>query len=200
MASIQPADTVYSGPQSAPPRRVTLRTIRQMYAKNEPLSMVTAYDYPSAVHVSSLPRNVTHLGLTWNPSGQAGAYDVSACLSCAERSCIAARLSCACRCFPPPHSHLSALPPHALRCLCYHRNNLLRLSQSTHACSRCVLLEQVDTAGIDILLVGDSVAMVVHGHDTTLPVTMDDMLVHCKAVSRGARRWMSPPSLLLAIH
>ncbi len=47
---------------------------------------------------------------------------------------------------------------------------------------------QVDTAGIDILLVGDSVAMVVHGHDTTLPVTMDDMLVHCKAVSRGARR------------
>ncbi|CAL5221682.1 g3916 [Coccomyxa viridis] len=96
MASIQPADTVYSGPQSAPPRRVTLRTIRQMYAKNEPLSMVTAYDYPSAVHV--------------------------------------------------------------------------------------------DTAGIDILLVGDSVAMVVHGHDTTLPVTMDDMLVHCKAVSRGARR------------
>ena len=47
---------------------------------------------------------------------------------------------------------------------------------------------QVDSAGIDILLVGDSVAMVVHGHDTTLPVTMDDMLVHCKAVSRGARR------------
>lgn len=53
MASVQPEDTVYSGPQSAPPRRVTLRTIRQMYAKNEPLSMVTAYDYPSAVHVSS---------------------------------------------------------------------------------------------------------------------------------------------------
>lgn len=47
---------------------------------------------------------------------------------------------------------------------------------------------QVDSAGIDILLVGDSVAMVVHGHDTTLPVTMEDMLVHCKAVSRGARR------------
>ncbi len=47
----------------------------------------------------------------------------------------------------------------------------------------------MDNAGIDILLVGDSVAMVVHGHDTTLPVTLDDMLVHCKAVSRGARRW-----------
>ena len=47
---------------------------------------------------------------------------------------------------------------------------------------------QVDAAGIDILLVGDSVGMVVHGHDTTLPVTLEDMLLHCRAVSRGARR------------
>lgn len=47
---------------------------------------------------------------------------------------------------------------------------------------------QVDAAGLDILLVGDSVAMVVHGHDTTLPLTLDDMLVHCRAVARGARR------------
>ena len=38
----------------------------------------------------------------------------------------------------------------------------------------------MDEAGIDMLLVGDSVAMVVHGHDTTLPVTMDEMLTHCK--------------------
>lgn len=46
----------------------------------------------------------------------------------------------------------------------------------------------VDRAGIDICLVGDSVGMVVHGHDTTLPVTMEDMLLHCKAVARGAHR------------
>ncbi len=46
----------------------------------------------------------------------------------------------------------------------------------------------MDAAGIDILLVGDSVGMVVHGHDTTLPVTLEDMLLHCRAVSRGARR------------
>jgi 3-methyl-2-oxobutanoate hydroxymethyltransferase len=39
-----------------------------------------------------------------------------------------------------------------------------------------------------MLLVGDSVGMVVHGHDTTLPVTLDDMLLHCRAVARGARR------------
>ncbi|BDA43221.1 3-methyl-2-oxobutanoate hydroxymethyltransferase 1, mitochondrial [Coccomyxa sp. Obi] len=96
MASIQPEDTVYSGPQAPSPKRVTLRSIRSKYSKGEPISMVTAYDYPSAVHV--------------------------------------------------------------------------------------------DAAGIDILLVGDSVAMVVHGHDTTLPVTLDEMLVHCKAVSRGSRR------------
>lgn len=47
---------------------------------------------------------------------------------------------------------------------------------------------QVDQAGIDIALVGDSVSMVVHGHDTTLPITLDDMLLHCKAVARGAQR------------
>lgn len=47
---------------------------------------------------------------------------------------------------------------------------------------------QVDQAGIDILLVGDSVSMVVHGHDTTLPITLDEMLMHCKAVARGAQR------------
>jgi 3-methyl-2-oxobutanoate hydroxymethyltransferase len=46
---------------------------------------------------------------------------------------------------------------------------------------------QVDQAEIDILLVGDSVSMVVHGHDTTLPVTLDDMLIHCRAVARGAQ-------------
>ena len=90
-----PDATVYGGPAPLA-KRVTLRTLAAKYARGDSISMVTAYDYPSAVHV--------------------------------------------------------------------------------------------DQAGIDVLLVGDSAAMVVHGHDTTLPVTMEEMLVHCRAVARGARR------------
>lgn len=47
-----------------------------------------------------------------------------------------------------------------------------------------------DEAGIDLLLVGDSVANVVQGHDTTLPVTLDEIIYHTKAVMRGVSRAM----------
>ncbi|XP_043716956.1 3-methyl-2-oxobutanoate hydroxymethyltransferase 1, mitochondrial-like [Telopea speciosissima] len=92
-----PENTVYGGPKPQnPDHRVTLTHLRQKHRKSEPITVVTAYDYPSAVHV--------------------------------------------------------------------------------------------DDVGIDICLVGDSASMVVHGHDTTLPISLDEMLVHCRAVARGAKR------------
>ncbi|KAK9074269.1 hypothetical protein SSX86_006866 [Deinandra increscens subsp. villosa] len=95
--SNMPEDTVYGGPKPQnPDERVTLTTLRKKHRKGEAITMVTAYDYPSAVHL--------------------------------------------------------------------------------------------DTAGIDIALVGDSASMVVHGHDTTLPITLEEMLMHCRAVARGAKR------------
>ncbi len=46
----------------------------------------------------------------------------------------------------------------------------------------------LDAAGVDVVLVGDSLGMVIQGHDTTVPVTMDHMVYHCAAVSRGLSR------------
>lgn len=46
----------------------------------------------------------------------------------------------------------------------------------------------LDAAGVDAILVGDSLGMVVLGYDSTVPVTMADMLHHTRAVSRGVRR------------
>ncbi len=51
----------------------------------------------------------------------------------------------------------------------------------------------MDAAGVDIILVGDSAGVVVAGHDTTLPVTMDEMIYHTKAVRRA-----DPKALVVA--
>ncbi len=46
----------------------------------------------------------------------------------------------------------------------------------------------LDGGGVDVALVGDSLGMVIQGHDTTVPVTMDHMVYHCAAVARGLMR------------
>jgi len=81
-------------PESAPRRKVTVQTLAEKYHRGQPITVVTAYDYPSAV--------------------------------------------------------------------------------------------AVEEAGLDVILVGDSLGMVVLGYDSTLPVTMTDMLHHAQAVRRGA--------------
>ena len=48
----------------------------------------------------------------------------------------------------------------------------------------------LDEAGVDAILVGDSLSGVVQGHETTLPVTMDEMVYHTACVARGTRRAM----------
>lgn len=46
----------------------------------------------------------------------------------------------------------------------------------------------IDAADVDVMLVGDSLGMVIQGFDTTVPVTMDQMVYHCAAVARGTSR------------
>lgn len=66
----------------------------------------------------------------------------------------------------------------------------------------------LEAAGVDVLLVGDSLGMVIQGHDTTLPVTVDDIVYHLKCVARARRRallmadmpFMSDASAPTALH
>jgi len=55
-------------------------------------------------------------------------------------------------------------------------------------CYDYLMASILDESGIDIILVGDSVGNVIIGYENTLPVTMDEMIHHCKAVTRGAKR------------
>lgn len=64
-----------------------------------------------------------------------------------------------------------------------HRQPITSLTAYDYASARLV-----DEAGIDVILVGDSLAMVMLGYDNTLPVTVEEMLHHVRAVRRGVKR------------
>ena len=55
-------------------------------------------------------------------------------------------------------------------------------------CTDASFAALLDAAQVDIFLVGDSLAMTVQGHDSTLPVTMDEMVYHTRIVARGTKR------------
>lgn len=80
----------------------------------------------------------------------------------------------------------SSRPPVSLSTL-----DRMKAQREKIACLTCydasfaVLL---DAADVDVILVGDSLGMVIQGHDTTVPVTMDDIVYHSRAVARGVHR------------
>jgi len=74
--------------------------------------------------------------------------------------------------------------------------SLLRLTEMKRRGEKIVMVTAydapsarlADAQGIDLLLVGDSAAMVVMGHESTVPVTLDEMVMLTAAVARGSRR------------
>ena len=67
------------------------------------------------------------------------------------------------------------------------------------------LARLVDSAGVEGILVGDSMSMVVQGHDSTLPVTLDEMIYHAEMVGRAVEHAlvivdMPFPSFHLGVH
>jgi 3-methyl-2-oxobutanoate hydroxymethyltransferase len=80
------------------------------------------------------------------------------------------------------HSHTPRLTLHDLRKLAATR----KLAMLT--CYDASFAATLDAAGVDILLIGDSLGMVVQGHDSTLPVTVADVAYHTASVARGSAR------------
>jgi 3-methyl-2-oxobutanoate hydroxymethyltransferase len=80
----------------------------------------------------------------------------------------------------------STRPPVTLTTLAHMKDAGERIACLT--CYDASFAALVDEADTDVVLVGDSLGMVIQGHDTTVPVTMDHVVYHCRAVARGLNR------------
>ncbi len=74
-------------------------------------------------------------------------------------------------------------------------NTLAKMKQDGHkismlTCYDASFASLLEAAGVEILLIGDSLGNVIQGQTSTLPVTMDDMVYHTRCVARGARNAM----------
>ena len=64
----------------------------------------------------------------------------------------------------------------------------------------CLMAEWAERAGIAVIGIGDSLAMTVYGHDTTLPLTVDQMIEHIRAVRLGAPNTLTLAAMPLGSH
>jgi 3-methyl-2-oxobutanoate hydroxymethyltransferase len=83
------------------------------------------------------------------------------------------------------HNHVNPkrITVHTLQAMKQNGEKIAMLTAYDFAFARIL-----DEAGIDVLLVGDSASNVIAGHETTLPITLDDMIYHASAVIRGIQR------------
>ncbi len=88
---------------------------------------------------------------------------------------------------PPGYADPAARPARvtvpALQAMAHEGRRIAMLT-----CYDASLAAQCDTAGVDTLLVGDSLGMVIQGHASTLPVTLADVVYHTRCVARGSQR------------
>ncbi len=81
------------------------------------------------------------------------------------------------------HTEVKRVTTHTLQWMKNHGEKISMLTAYDFSMARIL-----DDAGIDVLLVGDSASNVMAGHETTLPITLDQMIYHAQSVVRGAER------------